>query len=154
MALKLDFYKEIIEKEKMWLANLESNLLNVYYLPELRDFYIDKYQKLNDEVNLTGNALIKTILGTLRNIILKLNYFIEQYQIGNEVNLNELKNLFLLNILNNDFQEVKKDESKNNNLEKIVSHKSNLYELRQKVINEGSEDFLDDDFYYNGDKVI
>ena len=59
-----------------------------------------------------------------------------------------MRNYFLISVLNNDVYYVKKDR-----LEEINDSKNNLYELRQKVINEGSEDYLDDDFFYTGKKA-
>ena len=38
-------------------------------------------------------------------------------------------------------------------LEQINDSKHNLYKKKQKVINEGSEDYLDDDFFYTGKKA-
>lgn len=148
MALTQDFYKEIIDKEKSWLINLQYNLLNVYYLPELKKFYQEKKKRLDYEADLTGNMLIRSISFTLDKMIDKLNNFMKEYQKGNEVNLKELNNLFLISNLNNDVYYVKKDK-----LEEISENKNSLYELRQKVINENSEDYLDDDFYYTGRKA-
>lgn len=140
MALKQNFYDEIYDKEQMWINMINSNLLNIYYLPELRDFYVGKQERLNYEYELTGNDLIRSISYSLNNIVVKLDYFIDEDKKGNIINLKELLDLFLTNKLNNNVSYVNSNVSQNN---------KNLYELRNKVINEGSEDYLDDDFYYN-----
>ena len=92
--------------------------------------------------------LIKSISFTLDKMIDKLDEFIVEYQKGNEVNLKELNNLFLISMLNNDVYYVKKDK-----LDEINKNKKSLYELRQSIINEESEDYLDDDFFYTGKKA-
>lgn len=139
MALQYNFYEEILDNEKTWIINLEYNLLNVYYLPELKNFYDKKIQKLNKEYELTQNKLIKSIYSCLKNIVDKIDEFIEQNEKGNSVNLNELKNLFFINVLNNNFVQDKIDiPVKEDNVKSI-------YELRNKI---NSEE-LDDDFYYS-----
>ena len=153
MALNLDFYKEIIEKEKTWSTNLEYNLLNAYYLPELRDFYISKQDQLSMEAMKTGNALINGLSNTLLNMILKLNFYIESHENGNEIDLRELNNYFLINVLSNNFIETKKIDNEINKLGEIETHKSSLYELRQKITDLYTEDYTDDDFYYNSKAV-
>ena len=148
MALTQDFYKDILEKEKSWIINLQYNLLNIYYLPELKNFYQEKQNRLIYEGDLTGNMLIRTISFTLDKLMDKIDEFIKLNEEGKDIDLQELKNYFLISVLNNDVYYIKKDR-----LEEINDNKNNLYELRQKVINEGSEDYLDDDFYYPGKKA-
>lgn len=148
MALTQDFYKDILEKEKSWIINLQYNLLNIYYLPELRNFYQEKQNRLEYEGDLTNNMLIRSISFTINKLIDKIDEYIKQNEEGKEVNLQELRNYFLISVLNNEIYYIKKDR-----LEEINDSKHNLYELRQKVINEGSEDYLDDDFFYNGKRA-
>ena len=148
MALTQDFYKEILEKEKTWIINLQYNLLNIYYLPELRNFYQEKQNRLIYESDLTQNVLIKSISFTIDKLMDKIDEYLKLNEEGKDVNLQELKNYFLISVLNNDFYYVKKDR-----LEEINDSKHNLYELRQKVINENSEDYLDDDFFYTGKRA-
>ena len=148
MALTQDFYKDILEKEKSWITNLQYNLLNIYYLPELKNFYQEKQNRLIYEGDLTGNMLIRTISFTLDKLMDKIDEFIKLNEEGKDIDLQELKNYFLISVLNNDVYYIKKDR-----LEEISNNKHDLYELRQKVINEGSEDYLDDDFYYPGKKA-
>lgn len=148
MALTQDFYKDILEKEKSWIINLQYNLLNIYYLPELKNFYQEKQNRLIYEGDLTGNMLIRTISFTLDKLMDKIDEFIKLNEEGKDIDLQELKNYFLISVLNNDVYYIKKDR-----LEEISDNKHDLYELRQKVINEGSEDYLDDDFFYTGKKA-
>ena len=148
MALTQDFYKDILEKEKSWIINLQYNLLNIYYLPELKNFYQEKQNRLIYEGDLTGNMLIRSVSFTINKLLDKIDEFIKLNEEGKDVDLQELRNYFLISVLNNDVYYIKKDR-----LEEISNNKHDLYELRQKVINEGSEDYLDDDFYYPGKKA-
>jgi len=149
MALTQDFYKDILDKEKTWITNLQYNLLNIFYLPELRKFYQEKQSRLIYEGDLTDNPLIRSISFTINKLIDKIDEYISLNESGKEVDLQELKNFFLISVLNNDIYYVKKDK-----LEQINDSKHNLYELKQKIINEGREDYLDDDFYYSGKKAV
>ena len=148
MALKLDFYKEIIEKEQIWLTNLDYNLLNVYYLSELKEFYIDKYNKLSVESSKIANPLINSIIVIIKNMISKLDSIINTYNEGKDVDLNILKNYFLTNILKNEFYDKTKKTTSQSRVEKVSEDKDLLYELRSKLSNIGLED-IDDDFYYH-----
>ena len=138
MSLTKKIYEEIIEKETTWIGMINENLLNIFYLPELKKFYSEKKYRFDYEFQLTENDIIKSISHTLNRIIQKIDYIIEQDKIGNSVKLTELSNLFLINKLTNNVPLKKKK------IEKINENKKNLYELRNKVINEE----LDDDFYY------
>lgn len=140
MALNEKFYLSIYNKEKVWGDMLNKNLLNIYYLPELKQFYSEIQKKLDYEVNLTGNELIKNILLSINQMVEKLDYFINEDKKGNVVNIKELKDLFLTNILTNNINIVNK-----NNIE---NKKNNLYKLRMKKDGEEYQDYTDDDFYY------
>ena len=145
MALNIDFYNDIYVKEKVWITNLEYNLLNVYYLPELKIFYEEKNNILKEEYNKTQNEILKGFIIAISNIIGRIDYFIKIEKEGNLVNLYELNDLFIINRLNNDISYTKQN--------KIENHKKSLYELRKKVINESSEEYIDDDFYYEDKKI-
>lgn len=147
MALKLDFYKEIIEREQTWLTNLEYNLLNVYYLSELKEFYTDKYDKLNEELS-KQNPLINSIISVIGNMISKLDSIINTYNEGRDVDLNILKNYFLTNMLKNEFYDKTKESTSQDRFQKVSEDKDYLYDLRKKLSSIGLED-IDDDFYYH-----
>ena len=148
MALKLDFYQEIFEREQTWISSLESDLLNPYYLPEIKRFYSQKLEIINYELKSTGNDLIRSVCLVLKKIIKKIDYFIDEDRNENLINFMELNDLFLTNRITNNLSYVS-----NINLSEISSNKKNLYELRKQVINSDSEDYLDDDFYYEDRKV-
>lgn len=148
MALKLDFYKEIIEREQTWLTNLEYNLLNVYYLSELKEFYTDKYNKLNEESSKKVNPLISSIINVIKNMISKLDSIINTYNEGKDVDLNILKNYFLTNMLKNEFYDKTKKSTSESRFQKISEDKDYLYDLKNKLSSIGLED-IDDDFYYH-----
>jgi len=144
MALSTNFYEEIYEKEKTWIDIIKSNLMNIYYLPELRDFYFKKQERLSYEFELTGNEIIKTFSNAISAIIIKIDCLINEDRKGNIANINEICDYFLINKLNNNMTYTNSDK-----LNKITNNKNNLYELRKKIVDENLEDYIDDDFYYN-----
>ena len=148
MALNKNFYEEIYDRELMWIDMIDSNLLNVYYLTELKNFYLEKQQRLNYEFELTGNSFMKSVSYIINNIVVKLDFLINEDKKEKIINLNELKNLFLINVMNNNIPILK-----NEKIDKIEENKKDLYELRKKVTGDGAEDYLDDDFYYDNQKV-
>lgn len=148
MALNKNFYNEIYEKETMWIDMLKSNLINVYYLSEIKEFYQSKQNILNDEFELTGNSIMKSISFALNNIIVKLDFFINEEKKGKIIRLRELNNLFLLNVLNNNLPPINKKI-----VNEIQKDKKILYELRNKITNQDNEDYVDDDFYYDNQKI-
>ena len=83
------------------------------------------------------NKLIKAIANCIENMVFKLDYFINENDKGNDIDIKELNNFFLLNILQNSIKQYEDISEKE-------SQKS-IYNLRNKV---QSED-LDDDFYYD-----
>lgn len=144
MALKNDFYDEIYREEKNWIEMLDAKLLNVYYLSELKKFYYERQIIVSYEYNLTLNPVMKSIWMVLDNIVQKLEFIESEYKKGKRVDIYELKNYFLINRLNNNIDippELRKESKKN------------IYELRNKIIQQNSEDYMDDDFYYENQKV-
>ena len=95
MALKSNFYDEIFKEEKNWIEMLDSNLLNVYYLVELRNFYYERQIIVGREYNLSLNPVMKSIWVVLNNMVEKLDRIEADYKIGKRININELKNYFL-----------------------------------------------------------
>jgi len=49
MALSSSFYQEIFKNENSWIESLQSNLLNVYYLPELQKLYNKQKKNVDSE---------------------------------------------------------------------------------------------------------
>ena len=148
MALNKNFYKEIYENETMWIDMINSKLINAYYLIEIKEFYQKKQIILNAEFELTGNNMMKNISYAINNIIVKLDFFINEDKKGKIIRLRELNNLFLVNVLNNNLPPINKKT-----VNQINHDKKSLYELRNKIIGEDNEDYIDDDFYYNSQKV-
>lgn len=144
MALKEKFYEEIYEEERNWTDLIDMNLLNVYYLVELRKFYNDRQLRLSYEYELTFNPIIKSMLNLINNVISKINYIINEDKMNNPINIKELKNYFLINQLNNKVSYDLYDD---------VQEDKGIYKLRQKSINEDLDDYIDDDFYYESQKV-
>ena len=144
MALKEKFYEEIYEEERNWTDLIDMNLLNVYYLVELRKFYNDRQLRLSYEYELTFNPIIKSMLNLINNVISKINYIINEDKMNNPINIKELKNYFLINQLNNKVSYDLYDD---------VQEDKGIYKLRQKSINEDLDGYIDDDFYYESQKV-
>ena len=148
MALKNNFYDEIYDEERNWIDMIDSNLLNVYYLLELRKFYYERQVIISDEYKLTLNPFMKSIWSILNNIVEKLDFIESEYKKGKRVNISELKKFFVINIINNNIPVVNKK-----NVNQIQQDKKSLYDLRKQVIGEMNEDYIDDDFYYENQKV-
>lgn len=146
MALNKDFYKTICDKEQNWITMLDRNLLNVYYLSELRQFYFEIYEKLNYEVNLTGNEFLKNISLSINQMIEKIDYLMNQDKKGKYVNIKELRDLFFINKLTNNISVSNKTNIETNN--------NSLYKLRMQNLGEEYQDYTDDDFYYENKKVV
>ena len=163
MALTQKFYKEIYEKEKIWIGNLNQNLLNVFYLPELKDFYSSKYNELLSEYHLTGesNEMIKSYLTAINKMISKIDLLDAQDRKGISADLSDLNDLFIVNLLNNNIKlNQKKNDvvddkksviSSNEKLNRINEELRKLYKLRGRVIKSDFEDYTDD-FYYEEDE--
>lgn len=101
MALNNNFYIEIFENEKQWLDFLNLNLLNVYYLPQLRDFYLKKQNEILQEKNITNNEFLKNILNMINEMLDNINMIIESHKNGIDVDVKILSNCFLINQMNN-----------------------------------------------------
>ena len=147
MALNKNFYNEIYENETMWIDMINSRLINVYYLIEIKEFYQKKQIILNEEFELTGNNMMKSISYAINNIIVKLDFFINEDRKGKIIRLKELNNLFLVNVINNNLPCINKKK-----VDEIKQDKKSLYELRNKITGQDNEDYIDDDFYYNSQK--
>lgn len=148
MALDKKFYEEIYEKENMWMDIIDSGLINVYYLEEIRKFYIDKQDILNCELQLSQEDDIKKVSVYLNNIIVKLNYLINENKNGYVINIPDLKKFFLINMFNK-----KNGDNHTKTNKTIFEGTKKLYELRNKITNQDNEDYTDDDFYYENKKV-
>ena len=144
MELKQNFYDEINEKEEIWIELLDLNLLNVYYLPILKKFYYETQLKLNHEYELTLNPIIRSMIHLLDNIMIKIDCIIEEDKSGIPVNITDLKNYFLINRLSNNISNDEKG---------IIVDNNGMYRLRKKYDSEGLEEYTDDDFYYENQKV-
>lgn len=151
MVLKSNFYEQIYEQENIWLEMIDNNLLNVYYLTELKRFYTERQLSLSCEYELTLDHITEIILFLLSNIIEKIDYIIDEDKNGNFVDLSQLKNYFLISQLSRTNVEY---ISKIAKTVKTSKRERNIYDLRNKVIDETLEDYLDDDFYYSEKKVI
>ena len=146
MVLQYDFYQEIIDKEKTWIINLDYNLLNVYYLSELKEFYMNKYNELSEELKNQENPLINSIINVIGTMISKLDLIINTHNEGKDVDLNILENYFLTSILKNEGYNKTKKSTSQSRFQNISEDKDYLYDLRDRLSNIGLGD-IDNDFY-------
>ena len=97
MYLSDDFCKQIFENEKKWIDLASRKLLNIYYLngkDGMKDFYTSKKKEL--EKNSSNSKMAKKLVGMLDDVLNKIESITESYKSGNEININELVNLFLI----------------------------------------------------------
>lgn len=147
MLLNTKFYKEIYEKENMWINMLDLGLINTYYLEEIKQFYVSKLNILICNNKLLEENVVKKLSIAINNIIFKLNYFINEDKNGYDINLSDLKNLFLINRFSNNVNIIKSEKTiKPDRIQE-------LYQLKKYISNEKNEDYTDDDFYYENQKV-
>lgn len=127
-----NIYEEIFEKEKYLTELTNHKLLNTYYLTGsdgLKEFYIDKLNKLENEYE--KNNIIKEIIIVIKEIIEKIDEFINSYNNGNEVDVNSIYKYFLYNKMNSKL-----------NKENILLKEQVLRNVRKNTINEEDYDYL------------
>lgn len=108
MALSNNFYEEIFNKEKYWMALAKQHFLNIYYLngkDGLRQFYESKKIELENECSVSNNIIIKNFLEVVNNIILKIDELTKNYKEGKVIDINSLIPLFLYNQMNNNIEQ-------------------------------------------------
>ena len=97
MYLSDDFCKQIFENERKWIDLASRKLLNIYYLngkDSMKDFYTSKKKEL--EKNSSNSKMAKKLVGMIDDVLNKIEAITESYRNGNEININELVNLFLI----------------------------------------------------------
>lgn len=144
MALSNNFYNDIFEKEKYWMELINHGLLNIYYLNGeggIKEFYLNKMEKLEYEYESTGNQIIKNFLELINNIINQIDYLTNEYRQGELIDMKSLSTLFLHNQINNNVN----DNKNSHDIEKIRLQKQVLQSLR-KVYN--NPESISDDYDY------
>lgn len=105
MALNNNFYREIFEKEEYWIKLINMNLLNAYYLSELKDFYSKKQSELLQEQGIMNNEFLKNILNMINKALYDIEVIMNENKKGNKVSIASLQNSFLINKMNNNVKE-------------------------------------------------
>lgn len=150
MALKTDFYSEILEQEKKWIELINSKLLNSIYCKYiLQPFYLAKKRDLEEEFLLTQNKIIGYILEVIEPIILQIELFNNQFRTGEKVDISTLLPLFLTNQMSNS---TTKEEEKSTPIREEITGlqikkqllESQLRKFDRNVIN--NEEYIYDDF--------
>ena len=96
MALKNNFYTEIISKEEKWEELVNRNLLtSIYCKFELKPFYSKKKEELERELQSSNNPILGSMLSAIDNIIDKLDVFISQYEKSETIDFKTLLPLLL-----------------------------------------------------------
>ena len=148
MALKQDFYSDIFLKEEYWTEIAKENLLNIYYLDNLKEFYLDKKNELEKELELSNNTLIKSFLNMIQNIISQIDIVTDDYKSGKNININSVIKLFLSNQMNNNFNYTNVDEqSESSNIPALQAKIAVLQALRKDL--ESTKNKVDDDYLYD-----
>ena len=152
MALKNNFYNEIISKEEKWEELVNRNLLtSIYCKFELKPFYSKKKEELESELQSSNNPILGSMLSAIDDIIDKLDVFISQYEKSETIDFKTLLPLLLNNQMNNN-KESKKSEidilkQKRTELENIVAKYNRLR-------SNGNYDYVFDDFYEDDHKKV
>lgn len=152
MALKVNFYNEIFENEQKWIELINKNLLNsIYCKLALKPFYIKKRNEIAEEYKTTDNQILRQILSTIDNIIIKIDEFNDKYESSEIVDIKELLPLFLTNQMNND------NQKENESIELLKKKRQILEDEIRSYINDKpivDNDYLYDDFPEENRKVM
>lgn len=114
MNINNNIYNEIFVKEKKWIEQINSGLLNsIYCNLELKSFY----QEIETQLSTNSTEITKPIIEAIKEIINKINEFNDLYSQGSKTDMKELIPLFLTSKMN-------KKEKKSNTSAKIEVLKS------------------------------
>ena len=146
MALKIDFYNEIFEKEQKWIELINSNLLNsIYCNLTLKPFYIEKKNQLEIEYNLNNNSIIGEILTLIDNIINQIELLNSQYKNNMKVDIESLLQLFVTTQMSNG-SKSKKNVSRDIEIGRLQQERQFLKNEIKDFDNDNLEDYVYDDF--------
>lgn len=114
MNINNNIYNEMFDKEKKWIEQINSGLLNsIYCNLELKPFYLE----IEDQLNTNSTEITKPIIEAIKEIINKIDELNDLYSKGYKTDMKELIPLFLTNKMN-------KKEKKNSTSAKIEVLKS------------------------------
>ena len=144
MALRNEFYQEIEDNEKYWKELNNRKLLNPIYLNiELKPFYENKKQELEEELKNSNNPLLFNILNIINNILSKIEDIDNSYRSGKEFNISDLVTQFLQSQMNNENKIEKKP---------AIDRKKYLEDLKKIYV--VSQPPKDDSYLYEDDTPI
>lgn len=141
MTLKQGFYKEIFENEERWIEYANKKLLNVYYLSELKEFYLNKQKELEPEAS--NNQVLEIFLNIIKSIINQIDIVTNEYREGKSVDINTVTNLFFSNQMKMENKEEKKDS--NMDIIRLQVQKELLENQKKQLL---SNNLYDDDYLY------
>ena len=106
MALNpMVYIDDIFETEQQYLVFLERNLLNAYYLNQLKDFYVGKKEEILKDENAINNKFLSNTLNMINKMLNDIEELIELREQGMNVDVKRLANSFLINQMNNNVKE-------------------------------------------------
>jgi len=147
MALNIDVYKEILEKESVWINSI--NLLNsIYCNLELKPFYEKKRTEIIEEYNKSNNVILGEFIKIIDKIIGKIESFNEQYNNSLNVDMKSLLPYLFTYQLNNSLDNNQLNSNDNlNELEKLEIKKQVIQsEINDYRNNQDDSDVIIDDF--------
>lgn len=97
MNINNNIYNEMFDKEKKWIEQINSGLLNsIYCNLELKPFYLE----IEGQLNTNSTEITKPIIEAIKEIIQKIDEFNDLYSKGYKTDMKELIPLFLTNKMN------------------------------------------------------
>ena len=108
MALNpMAYIDDIFATEQQYLVFLNRNLLNAYYLDQLKDFYLGKKEEILKDENALNNKFLSNTLKMINKMLNDTEELIELREQGLNVDVKKLANSFLINQINNNVKEYK-----------------------------------------------
>lgn len=108
MALNpMAYIDDIFATEQQYLVFLNRNLLNAYYLDQLKDFYLGKKEEILKDENALNNKFLSNTLKMINKMLNDTEELIELREQGLNVDVKKLANSFLINQINNNVKEDK-----------------------------------------------
>ncbi|MBQ9072755.1 MAG: hypothetical protein IJY25_06325 [Bacilli bacterium] len=106
MALNpMVYIDDIFATEQQYLVFLNRNLLNAYYLDQLKDFYVGKKEEILKDENAINNKFLSNTLNMINKMLNDIEELIELRKQGINVDVKQLSNSFLINQINNNVKD-------------------------------------------------
>lgn len=148
MALNEDLCNEVYNQEKIWINQINNNLINPLYCDYvLKSFYLTARKKMKESLD-KDNNLSKSI-EYINKILEKIEEFANEYRNGNETNITSLIPFLLINQINNN-----KDNIQGFSEFDKLSIKSQVQRYLSKDPIDKIPDYVYDDFPLDNQKKL